>query len=107
VVIGASFIGLEAAAALRTRQVEVAVVAPDRVPLARVMGEKVGAFVRQLHEAKGVAFHLGRKPTRIAVGGVELDDGSALDADFVVAGVGVAPRTTLAEAPGCRSTMAS
>ncbi len=100
VVIGSSFIGLEVAAALRARQVEVSVVAPDQVPLARVMGEKVGRFVRQLHEQKGVVFHLGRKPTSITPNKVQLDDGSALDADFVVAGVGVAPRTALAEAAG-------
>lgn len=100
VVIGASFIGLEAAAALRARQVEVAVVAPDRVPLARVMGETVGAFVRGLHERKGVTFHLERRPTRITDGAVQLDDGSSLPADFVVTGVGVTPRTELAEAAG-------
>ncbi|HEY6078574.1 MAG TPA: FAD-dependent oxidoreductase [Polyangiaceae bacterium] len=100
VVIGGSFIGLEAAAALRARQVEVTLVAPDQVPLARVMGEKVGAFVRGLHERKGVSFHLGRKPIRITARAVELDDGSSLAADFVVTGVGVKPRTELAEAAG-------
>lgn len=100
VVIGSSFIGLEVAAALRARQVQVSVVAPDAVPLARVLGEKIGSFVRQLHEQKGVVFHLGRKPTGITPTTVQLDDGSTLDADFVVAGVGVAPRTALAEAAG-------
>jgi apoptosis-inducing factor 3 len=100
VVIGASFIGLEVAASLRTRQVEVTVVAPDAVPLGRVLGDKLGAFVRAKHEANGVTFRLGRKPSRISRAGVELDDGSQLPADFVVQGVGVRPRTELAEAAG-------
>ena len=68
VVIGASFIGLEVAASLRARGVEVDVVAPEPVPLARVVGDEVGAFVRSLHEEHGVRFHLGRKPTAIADG---------------------------------------
>jgi apoptosis-inducing factor 3 len=100
VVIGSSFIGLEVAASLRARQVEVTVVSPDQTPLGRVLGDKLGAFVRAKHEAKGVAFRLGRKPVRITDSAVELDDGSTLTADFVVQGVGVRPRTELAEAAG-------
>lgn len=102
VVIGSSFIGLEAAAALRARNIDVHVVAPDAVPLARVMGEKLGTFVRGLHERRGVQFRLGHKPTRITSQAVELDDGSSLAADFVVVGVGVSPHTELAEAAGLR-----
>ena len=100
VVIGASFIGLEVAAALRARQVEVDMVAPDAVPLARVVGEPVGAWVKRLHEEKGVRFHLGRKPASIEEGSVTLDDGAVLACDFVVMGVGVRPRLELAEAAG-------
>jgi NADPH-dependent 2,4-dienoyl-CoA reductase/sulfur reductase-like enzyme/nitrite reductase/ring-hydroxylating ferredoxin subunit len=100
VVIGASFIGLEVAASLRARKVEVEVVGPEAVPLARIVGEKIGRFVRSLHEAKGVRFHLGRRPAAIGDAGVTLDDGAVLPADFVVAGVGVAPRTALAAAAG-------
>lgn len=100
VVIGASFIGLEVAASLRNRGLEVDVVAPEPVPLARVVGEEVGKFVRGLHEAKGVRFHLGRKPAAIEEGAVSLDDGSRLACDFVVMGVGVRPRLALAEAAG-------
>ncbi len=100
VVIGASFIGLEVAASLRARKVEVDVVAPEAIPLARIVGEKPGLFVRSLHEAKGVRFHLGRKPASIGDAGVTLDDGATLAADFVVAGVGVSPRTALAAAAG-------
>lgn len=100
VVIGASFIGLEAAAALRARGAAVTVVGPEPVPLARVLGEQVGAFVRRVHEAKGVMFELGRKPAKITADAVVLDDGRALPAALVVMGVGVKPRLDLAQAAG-------
>lgn len=100
VVIGASFIGLEAAASLRTRGMEVTVVAPESMPLARVLGDEVGAFVRSLHEAKGVVFRLGRKPAKITRDAVELDDGTSVPASLVVMGVGVRPRLDLAIAAG-------
>lgn len=100
VVIGSSFIGLEVAASLRARNVRVEVVSTDAAPLAKIVGEKIGTFVRSIHEAKGVKFHLGRKPTKIGQGVVELDDGTSLAADLVVLGVGVSPRTSLAEAAG-------
>jgi apoptosis-inducing factor 3 len=100
VVIGASFIGLEAAASLRARGANVTVVGPETVPLARVLGEQVGKFVQGVHEGKGVAFRLGRKPTSITPDSVTLDDGSILPADVVVMGVGVKPRIELAEAAG-------
>src|SRR5205085_11734210 len=74
VVIGASFIGLEAAASLRARGAAVTVVGPESVPLARVLGEQVGTFVRKVHEDKGVEFRLGRKPQSIAADKVVLDD---------------------------------
>lgn len=102
VVIGASFIGLEAAASLRARGVDVTVVGPETVPLARVLGDEVGAFVRKVHEGKGVAFELGRKPTSITADGVVLDDGRTLPAKLVVMGVGVRPRLDLATAAGLR-----
>ncbi len=102
VVIGSNFIGLEAAAALKQRGLEVTVVGRDEVPLARIMGEEVGRFIRQVHESKGVAFRLGMTPTRIDERQVTLNDGSMLPADLVVVGVGVRPRTALAEAAGIR-----
>lgn len=100
VVVGASFIGLEAAASLRTRGLDVHVVAPGAVPLGRVMGPELGGFVRALHEQKGVRFHLGRKPAAIAADSVTLDDGTRLPADLVVCGVGVRPAVDLARAAG-------
>ena len=102
VVIGSSFIGLEVAASLRSRKVEVDVVSTDQVPLARVVGEKIGGFVRKLHEEHGVRFHLGSAPKVVSARGVELENGDLLASDFVVLGVGVAPRTQLAEAAGLR-----
>ena len=100
VIIGASFIGLEAAASLKARGFDVTVVGPESVPLARVLGDEVGAFVRRVHEGKGVQFRLGRKPVRITATHVVLDDGTELPAAQVVMGVGVKPRIELAQAAG-------
>ena len=97
VVIGASFIGLEVAASLRTRGLEVAVVAPESVPLERVLGRELGEYVRQLHESHGVAFHLERTASSLTDGSIVLSDGTRLPADLVVVGVGVRPRVQLAE----------
>jgi NADPH-dependent 2,4-dienoyl-CoA reductase/sulfur reductase-like enzyme/nitrite reductase/ring-hydroxylating ferredoxin subunit len=100
VVIGGSFIGLEVAASLRARNLEVHVVARENVPLKRVLGEYLGRFVRALHEEHGVVFHLGHTPRRVDRDAVVLDDGSRLEADLVVIGVGVRPRLELAEQAG-------
>ena len=102
VVIGASFIGLEVAASLRARELEVHVVAPETIPLERVLGTTLGDFIHALHAEKGVQFHLGRKPASVTERGVTLDDGSSIDADIVVFGVGVRPRVELAEAAGLK-----
>ena len=100
IVIGASFIGLEAAAALRARDIEVYVVAPEQRPMERVLGPEMGDFVRALHEEHGVIFHLGN--TVVAVDGkrATLKSGGVLEADLIVVGVGVRPRLALAEQAG-------
>ena len=100
VVLGASFIGLEVAAALRTKGLEVHVVAPDKLPLANILGPDLGEIIQKLHEDKGVVFHLEQRAVRIEAGVVTLENGEQLPADLVVAGIGVRPRLALAEAAG-------
>lgn len=100
VVIGASFIGLEVAASLRNHGIEVHVVAPETVPMERVLGAKIGSYVKSLHEEHGVVFHLGTKPRSIDVAAVTLDNDEVLPADLVIMGVGVRPNLGLAEKAG-------
>jgi len=100
VVVGAGFIGLEVAASLRKRGLDVAVVAPEERPLEKVLGPELGAFLRKLHEDQGVTFRLGKHVTAVEPGDVVLDDGSKLPADLVVVGIGVKPSMELAESAG-------
>jgi NADPH-dependent 2,4-dienoyl-CoA reductase/sulfur reductase-like enzyme/nitrite reductase/ring-hydroxylating ferredoxin subunit len=100
IVIGASFIGLEAAAALRARNVEVHVVGLEARPMERVLGPEMGDFVRSLHEEHGVIFHLGDTVTGIDGKRATLKSGGVIEADVVVVGVGVRPRLALAEKAG-------
>jgi NADPH-dependent 2,4-dienoyl-CoA reductase/sulfur reductase-like enzyme/nitrite reductase/ring-hydroxylating ferredoxin subunit len=100
VVVGASFIGLEVAASLRKRGIEVHVVAPEAQPLAKILGSELGGLVRKLHEDHGVVFHLGETVKRASGRAVTLSGGAVLDADFLVLGVGVRPSLALAEKAG-------
>jgi apoptosis-inducing factor 3 len=103
VVVGTGFIGLEVAAALRARGLEVHVVSPDARPLEKVLGPQLGDFVRALHEEHGVVFHLGQRLESIEAAHVSLADGTRIAADLVVVGIGVRPSLALAEAAGLRT----
>lgn len=99
-VVGASFIGLEVAASLIARGIAVHVVGLEKVPLERVLGAEAGAFVRRVHESKGVTFHLGRTVAGLDGRKVTLDDGTRFDADLTILGVGVRPALALAQQAG-------
>ncbi|WP_035357051.1 FAD-dependent oxidoreductase [Edaphobacter aggregans] len=102
VVVGCSFIGLEVAASLRARGIVVHVVAPDQVPMERIFGSRVGAFVRSLHESHGVVFHLGETVRHVDGDKVTMTGGQTIEADFIVLGVGVRPSISLAEQAGLK-----
>jgi NADPH-dependent 2,4-dienoyl-CoA reductase/sulfur reductase-like enzyme/nitrite reductase/ring-hydroxylating ferredoxin subunit len=100
VIIGASFIGLEAAAALRQREVEVDIVSVEEIPLEHVFGRDVGLQLKALHESKGVRFHLNCVVEGFDGREVVLGGGKRIAADFALVAIGVRPRTALAEAAG-------
>ncbi|MVT64878.1 Rieske 2Fe-2S domain-containing protein [Bradyrhizobium pachyrhizi] len=97
VIVGAGFIGLEVAASLRTRGLEVHIVAPDARPMEHILGAALGDMVRALHESHGVVFHLGTTVAGIATDRITLSTGAELAADLVVVGIGVHPDVTLAQ----------
>lgn len=99
-VIGASFIGLEVAASLRARKIEVHVVAPEERPMQKVLGAEMGDFVRSLHEENGVIFHLKDTVENLDGTRATLKSGAVIEADLVVVGIGVKPRLALAEQAG-------
>jgi 3-phenylpropionate/trans-cinnamate dioxygenase ferredoxin reductase component len=106
VVIGAGWIGAEVAASARQKGCEVTMIEMTSVPLERVLGPQVGAIYRDLHQDRGVEFLPDTGVERFEGGDalerVVLGDDTALAADFVVVGIGVAPRTELADAAGLR-----
>jgi len=104
VVVGAGWIGSEVAACARMLGAEVSMIAPEAVPLERVLGPEVGAVYRDLHADKGVDLHLSTGVDRIegtdAATGVRTSDGTLVEGDLVVVGIGAAPRDELARAAG-------
>jgi NADPH-dependent 2,4-dienoyl-CoA reductase/sulfur reductase-like enzyme/nitrite reductase/ring-hydroxylating ferredoxin subunit len=102
VVIGTSFIGMEAASSLRTRGCEVTVVGPGKAPFEHVLGAEIGKMFQRVHESNGVKFRLGEQVKSFVGSGskvdaVELENGERLDTDLVVVGVGVSPATDFLE----------
>lgn len=101
VVIGSSFIGLEAAGAA-AKKANVSVVGMDKVPFEKILGSAIGAALRKHHESQGVKFYLPselshfnpKDEDKSVVGSVELKDGTVIPADFVILGVGVRPQTS-------------
>ena len=104
VVIGAGWIGSEVGASAREKGLEVAIVEQASVPLERVLGPEVGAVYADIHRDHGVELLAGAALEAFegdrAVERVRLNGGRTIDCDIVVVGIGVAPRTELAEAAG-------
>ncbi|MEV4020240.1 FAD-dependent oxidoreductase [Nonomuraea angiospora] len=99
-VVGAGWIGLETAAAARAAGVEVTVVEQERQPLLGALGPEIGAVFAGLHREHGVDLRLGARLAAVTDAGVRLADGTHIDADAVVAGIGAVPDTDLAAAAG-------
>ena len=100
VIVGASFIALEAAAALRQRKVDVEIVSVEEIPLERVFGTEIGTRLQQLHERNGVRFRLSSVVAGFDGNSVALASGEKVAADFVLVGIGVRPRTNVAQSAG-------
>jgi len=99
-VLGTGFIGLEVAASLRQRGLQVSVIGQDSVPLGNALGPDLGRFIQAVHEQHGVRFFLNATPRAIREDRVEIGDGHFVEAELVILGVGVSPRTSLADEAG-------
>jgi 3-phenylpropionate/trans-cinnamate dioxygenase ferredoxin reductase subunit len=99
-VVGAGWIGSEVAASARQKGLEVALIEMADVPLQRVLGREVGEIYARIHTDHGVELHTGAGVETIETERVRLADGTTIDCDFVVVGVGVKPRIELAERAG-------
>jgi 3-phenylpropionate/trans-cinnamate dioxygenase ferredoxin reductase subunit len=99
-IIGAGWIGLEVAAAARAAGVRVTVIETESAPLLRVLGPRIAEVFTTLHRERGVDFAFNTRPAEITGSGVRLTDGTHIDADAIVAGIGAIPDTGLAEAAG-------
>lgn len=102
VVVGSSFIGLEAASALRARGIEVSIVSTEAVPFQRTFGNELGTFLQKLHERNGVNFCLGTAAACYDGKHITTANGARLAADYVLVGVGVRPRLDLGRSAGLR-----
>jgi NADPH-dependent 2,4-dienoyl-CoA reductase/sulfur reductase-like enzyme len=107
VVVGSGFLGTEVAAAARTMGLEVTLVGPQRVPLRRPFGDRIGALVAELHHDHGIRLRCGTPVHRLVragdhVTGVELADGTTLPADLVLLAVGSTPATGWLAGSGLR-----
>ncbi|WP_304412753.1 NAD(P)/FAD-dependent oxidoreductase [Gloeocapsa sp. PCC 7428] len=101
VVIGSSFIGMEAAAGLAQKGLQVTVVSPSSVPFEKILGQEIGKLFQQVHEEQGVKFLFGTKAQKFEGNGkveaVILENGDRLTTDLVVVGVGVQLATEFLE----------
>jgi 3-phenylpropionate/trans-cinnamate dioxygenase ferredoxin reductase subunit len=105
VIVGAGWIGLETAAAARVAGLSVTVLEQAAAPLARILGSRMSAMFSQLHRDNGVDLRCGVTISEIIgtsgrVTGVRLGDGTEIEADLVLVGVGISPETSLAETAG-------
>ncbi|ANW66011.1 pyridine nucleotide-disulfide oxidoreductase [Mycobacterium sp. djl-10] len=100
VVVGAGFIGCEAAASLAAQGISVTLVAPDPAPQVKRLGPDAGARLRELVERTGVKYLPDAKVAAVHPGSVALEDGTELAADLVLAATGVSPHSSVAEAAG-------
>ena len=100
-IIGSSFIGMEAAASLTQQGLEVTVVSPSDVPFKKILGDQLGKMLQKLHEKNGVTFKLGTKAIEFTgekkVEQAVLENGEKIDTDLVIVGIGVELNTNYLE----------